>query len=421
MTQDNTPQQRTPQPITPSTAITAAEARRKRQSILLAIVCVLAGLAYGAYWMLVARFHVSTDNAYVQGNVVQITPQIAGTIVAIEADDTEQVEQGQMLVRLDPADARIALDQAEAQLAEATREVRAVFANNRALAAAVDSRLADLARAEAELARLTADLKRRKPLVEGGAVAGEVVQHLQTAVANARSAQLAASASVNEAREQLNKNQSLTQGTKPETHPRVLAAASKYREAWLASQRLGISAPVAGTVARRSAQLGQRVASGTPLMAIVPLDQLWVDANFKESQLADLRIGQPAVLTADVYGNGVEFKGTVAGLSAGTGAAFALLPAQNATGNWIKIVQRVPVRIVLDPQEITERPLRIGLSMDVSVDIRDQSGKAVTNTARNTPVASTNVFDDLDQAAFERVNAIVSANLGHPVTIRRPE
>ena len=409
-----------PTPVAP-----VAEARRRRQLIVLAIVCVLAGLAYGAYWMLVARFRVSTDNAYVHGNVVQITPQIAGTIVAIEANDTEQVEQGQLLVRLDPADARIALDQAEAQLADAAREVRAVFANNRALAATVESREAELAQTEAELARLSADLKRRKPLLAGGAVSGEQVQHLQTAVARARSAQLAASASLEEARAQLSRNQSLTQGSTPETHPRVLVAAARYREAWLASQRLGISAPVAGTVAQRSAQLGQRVASGTPLMAIVPLDQLWVDANFKESQLAELLIGQPALLTADAYGSGVEFKGTVAGLSAGTGAAFALLPAQNATGNWIKIVQRVPVRIVLDAQEIAERPLRIGLSMKVAVDIRDQSGTAVSkaahNTPHSTPVARTDVFDDLDQAAFERINAIVSANLGHAVSIRRLE
>ena len=419
------PQQSTPQQSTPPSATLATDARRKRQLIVLAIVCVLAGLAYGAYWMLVARFRVSTDNAYVHGNVVQITPQIAGTIVAIEANDTERVEQGQLLVRLDPADARIALDQAEAQLADAAREVRAVFANNRALAATVESRQAELAQTEAELARLSADLKRRKPLLAGGAVSGEQVQHLQTAVARARSAQLAASASLEEARAQLSRNQSLTQGSTPETHPRVLVAAARYREAWLASQRLGISAPVAGTVAQRSAQLGQRVASGTPLMAIVPLDQLWVDANFKESQLAELRIGQPALLTADAYGSGVEFKGTVAGLSAGTGAAFALLPAQNATGNWIKIVQRVPVRIVLDAQEIAERPLRIGLSMKVAVDIRDQSGTAVSkaahNTPHSTPVARTDVFDDLDQAAFERINAIVSANLGHAVSIRRLE
>jgi len=324
-----------------------------------------------------------------------------------------------MLVRLDPADARVALDQAEAQLAETVREVRVTFANNNALAATIDSRQADLTRSQAELARLTADLARREPLLDGGAVSREEVQHLQTAIANARSAQAAATAGLAEAREQLAKNQSLTEGTTPETHPRVLAAAGKYREAWLASKRLGIAAPVAGTVARRSAQVGQRVASGVPLMAIVPLDQLWVDANFKESQLETLRIGQPATLTADIYGHRTEFKGTVAGLGAGTGAAFSLLPAQNATGNWIKVVQRVPVRIQLDPQELAAHPLRVGLSMEVSVDVHDQSGKAVTEAARTAPVASTTVFDDLDKAADERVNAIVSANLGHPVNLKR--
>lgn len=395
------------------------ESRRKRQLVLLGIICLLAALAYGLYWMFVVRFKVDTDNAYVQGNVVQITPQIGGTIVAIEADDTDNVKLGQMLVRLDPADARVALDQAEAQLAEAVREVRVTFANNNALAATIDSRQADLTRSQAELARLTADLARREPLLDGGAVSREEVQHLQTAIANARSAQAAATAGLAEAREQLAKNQSLTEGTTPETHPRVLAAAGKYREAWLASKRLGIAAPVAGTIARRSAQVGQRVASGVPLMAIVPLDQLWVDANFKESQLETLRIGQPATLTADIYGHRTEFKGTVAGLGAGTGAAFSLLPAQNATGNWIKVVQRVPVRIQLDPQELAAHPLRVGLSMEVSVDVHDQSGKAVTEAARTAPVASTTVFDDLDKAADERVNAIVSANLGHPVNLKR--
>ena len=395
------------------------ENKRRRQLILLGVICLLAALAYGIYWLLIVRFKVDTDNAYVQGNVVQITPQIGGTIVAIEADDTDSVKLGQMLVRLDPVDARVALDQAEAKLAETVREVRATFANNSALAATIESRQADLSRTQGELARLTADLARREPLVDGGAVSKEEVQHLQTAIANARSTQAAATASLSEAHEQLNKNQTLTEGTTPETHPRVLAAAGKYREAWLASRRLGIAAPVAGTVARRSAQVGQRVASGVPLMAIVPLDQLWVDANFKESQLENLRIGQPASLTADIYGHRTEFKGTVAGLGAGTGSAFSLLPAQNATGNWIKVVQRIPVRILLDAQEVAAHPLRVGLSMEVSIDIHDQSGKAVTETVRTAPVASTHVFDDLDKAADQRVNAIVSANLGHPVNLKR--
>jgi len=403
----------------PPLTLETPKTKRKRHLILLGIVCLLVGLAYGLYWMLELRFKVDTDNAYVQGNVVQVTPQIGGTIVAIEADDTDSVKQGQMLVRLDPADAREALDQAEALLGETVREVRAIFANNNALAATIESCQADLARTEAELARLMADLVRREPLVDGGAVSREEVQHLQTAIAKARSAQTSARAKFNEAREQLAKNQSLTEGTTPESHPRVLAAASKYREAWLASKRMGIVAPVSGTIARRSVQVGQRVAAGVPLMAIVPLDQLWVDANFKESQLESLRIGQPATLSADAYGHRTEFKGTVAGLGAGTGAVFSLLPAQNATGNWIKVVQRVPVRILLDAQELAANPLRVGLSMEVTVDAHDRSGKAVTKSVRTVSVASTNIFDDLDKAADQRVNAIVSANLGHPVNLKR--
>lgn len=395
------------------------DAKRKRSLILLGLGCLLAGALYGAYWFLVARFEIETDNAYVQGNIVQITPQIGGTIVAIEADDTDKVKLGQMLIRLDPVDARVALDQAEAQLAQTVREVRSTFGANQALAAVIEARQADLSRTQAEVARLTADLGRREPLVDGGAVSREEVQHLRTAVANARSAQAAATAALAEARQQLARNETQTEGNTVETHPRVLAAAGKYREAWLAYKRLGITAPVAGTVARRSAQVGQRVASGTPLMAIVPLEQLWVDANFKESQLENLRIGQPAKLTADIYGHHTEFKGTVAGLGAGTGAAFSLLPAQNATGNWIKVVQRVPVRIQLDPAELAAHPLRVGLSMEVSVDVHDQSGKAVTEAGRNEPVARTPIFDDLDKAADERVNSIVSANLGHAVALKR--
>ena len=245
------------------------------------------------------------------------------------------------------------------------------------------------------------------------------MQHLQSAIAGARSAQAVAAASLAEARQQLSKNESLTDGTSVENHPRVLAAAAKYREAWLAIKRSDIAAPVSGAVARRSVQLGQRVASGVPLMAIVPLDQLWVDANFKESQLGSLRVGQPAALTADVYGQRMEYRGRIAGLGAGTGSAFSLLPAQNATGNWIKIVQRVPVRITLDAKEIAEHPLRVGLSMEVRVDVHDQSGTAVDAAEASVSAASTGIFDDLDAAADARVNAIVSANLGHKVQVKR--
>ena len=395
----------------------APDQKRRRKLILLTIACLLGALAYGLYWFFFARFHVDTDNAYVQGNVVQITSQVAGTVVAIDADDTDQVKAGQSLVRLDPVDARVALDQAAAQLAQTVREVRATYATNKTLAATVEARQADVARSETDSARWRADFGRRQGLVDGGAVSVEELQHLQTSIANARSAQAAASAGLAEAREQLAKNETMTEGTSVETHPRVLAAAAKYREAWLAFKRSDIAAPVAGTVARRSVQVGQRIASGVPMMAIVPLDQLWVDANFKESQLSSLRVGQSAVLTADVYGQRIEYHGQIAGLGAGTGSAFSLLPAQNATGNWIKIVQRVPVRIVLDAKELAEHPLRVGLSMEVRVDVHDQSGTAVTAARPN--VASTSIFSDLDQGADERVNAIVSANLGRKVALKR--
>ena len=395
------------------------EEKRKKRLILFGITCLLTLLGYGLYWLLVSRFKVDTDNAYVQGNVVQITPQVSGTVIAINADDTDNVKAGQLLVRLDPLDSRVALDQAEAQLAQAVREVRATYVTNHALAATVNARHADLARNEADLARLRADLVRREGLVESGAISVEELMHLQTTIANARSSQAAGLASLNEAREQLTKNEILTEGATVETHPRVLASAGKYREAWLAFKRSGIAAPVSGTVARRSVQVGQRVASGVTIMAIVPLDQLWVDANFKESQLENLRVGQPALLTADVYGRHTEYHGKVMGLGAGTGSAFSLLPAQNATGNWIKIVQRVPVRIVLDAKELGDHPLRVGLSMEVTVDVHDQSGKLVAEAGRSGPVAITSVFDDLDKAADERVNAIVSANLGHRVRLKR--
>ncbi len=396
--------------ISTTAAPLAPEQKRRRNLILLAIACLLAALGYGLYWFFFARFNIDTDNAYVQGNIVQITAQVAGTVVAIEADDTDQVGAGQPLVKLDPVDARVALDQAAAQLAQTVREVRAIYATNKALAATIATRQAEVARSETDSARWRADLERRQGLIDGGAVSGEELQHLQTAIANARSAQQAASASLNEAREQLNKNETMTEGTSVEAHPRVLAAAAKYREAWIASKRSAIVSPIAGTVARRSVQVGQRVASGAPLMAIVPLDALWVDANFKESQLADLRVGQPALLTADVYGQRTEYHGRVAGLGAGTGSAFSLLPAQNATGNWIKIVQRVPVRIHINAEELAKHPLRVGLSTVVNVDLHDQSGPVLAQQAPQKASFTTNVYDRQLAEADAMINQLIHDN-----------
>ena len=385
--------------------------RRKALSTLAAIV-VVAGAGWGAYEWLVASHYESTDNAYVQGNVIQITPQIAGTVMSIMADDTDFVKAGQPLVRLDPADARVALDQAEAALAQTVRQVRTLYLNNGSLAAQVALREADIVKARSDIARAEDDLQRRKALSGNGAVSKEELNHAETALSNAKSALSAAQAGVTAAKEQLASNQSLTEGTSVQQHPSVLAAAAKVREAYLATQRVDMPAPVDGYVARRTVQLGQRVAAGTPMMSVVPLNQVWVDANFKEVQLRSIRLGQPVKLTADVYGTKVEYTGKVAGLGVGTGAAFALLPAQNATGNWIKVVQRVPVRIALDGEQLKANPLRVGLSMDAQVDVSNKDGKMLATAPRPSALSQTHVYSALDQGADAEVQRIIAANLG---------
>ena len=413
-------------PAAPITAPTGNPARKKALTAVAAGV-VLAGLGWAAYEYLVANHYETTDNAYVQGNVIQITPQIGGTVMAILADDTDFVKAGQPLVKLDPADAKVALDQSEAALAQAVRQTRTLYANNGALAAQIQLRQADVVRAQTEVTRAqsdvvkaTDDLVRRQSLVGNGAVSAEELQHTQSQLNSARSA-LAANqanvsatqAAVTAAREQLTSNQAMTEGTTVENHPSVQAAAAKVREAWLATQRAALPAPVDGFVAKRTVQLGQRVAAGTPMMSIIPLKQVWVDANFKEVQLRRIRLGQPVTLTADLYGSKVEYTGTIAGMGAGTGAAFALLPAQNATGNWIKVVQRVPVRIVLNPEQLVANPLRVGLSMDVQVDVTKQDGKSLADASRPAVTAQTEVYAMGDLGADAEVRRVVSANLGH--------
>ncbi|HEY9104964.1 HlyD family efflux transporter periplasmic adaptor subunit [Chitinimonas sp.] len=372
---------------TPTTTPVQEQSNGKRKPLMLAVAGIFAtgAVAYGVYWYSHGRYYVETDNAYVQGNVVQVTPQAAGTIISIAADDTDFVQAGQPLVVLDSADSQLALETAQAQLGQTVREVRTLFANNGSLQAAVTLRETDLAKARD-------DLQRRQALAGTGAVAAEEIQHAKDAVKVA-DANLAA------AREQLAANKALIDHTTPKSHPNVQRAALKIKEAQLTLSRATVPAPVSGFIARRAAQPGQRVNIGAPLMAIVPLDQLWVDANFKESQLADMRIGQPVTLQADVYGSDVVYHGKVAGFAAGTGAAFSLLPAQNATGNWIKVVQRLPVRIALDPKEVTEHPLRVGLSMRAEVETHDRSGPLLATAKRATPVAETRVYDGLLKAA----------------------
>ena len=388
--------------------------KRKKALTALAAVVVVAGLGWSVYEYLVGSHYESTDNAYVQGNVIQITPQIGGTVMAIMADDTDFVKAGQPLVQLDPADAKVALEQAEAALAQAVRQVRALYANNGTLSAQITLRDADVARAKSDSARANEDLNRRQALTGNGAVSKEELDHAQTQLANSKSALAAAQAGVVAAREQLASNQSLTDGTSIEQHPSVLMAAAKVRETWLTTQRAAMPAPVDGYVAKRTVQLGQRVAAGTPMMSIIPLKQVWVDANFKEVQLRNIRIGQPVKLVADIYGKKVQYTGTVAGLGAGTGAAFSLLPAQNATGNWIKVVQRVPVRIALDAKQIEANPLRVGLSMDAEVDIRNRDGKALADAPRAVALAEVHTPTVASDGAEQDVKRVIAANMGRP-------
>lgn len=392
----------------------AGNPARKKALLTLTTVVVAAGLAWAAYEWLVASHYESTDNAYVQGNVIQITPQIGGTVMAILADDTDYVKAGAPLVKLDPTDTQVALDQARAALAQTVRQVRTLYANNASLSAQVAVREADMVKAQTEIARATDDLNRRQSLIQSGAISKEELSHVQTQLTNGKNALSSAQAGVAAAKQQLISNQTLTDGTAIDKHPSVQAAAVKLREAWLAAQRAALPAPVDGFVARRTVQLGQRVAAGTPLMAIVPLNQLWVDANFKEVQLRNIRIGQSVKLTADLYGKKIEYTGQVAGLGMGTGAAFALLPAQNATGNWIKVVQRVPVRVTLDAAQLAQNPLRVGLSMLATVDVSKQDGKMLADAPRAAALVQTKVYEALDTGAAEEVRKIIAANMGQP-------
>ena len=350
------------------------------------------------YWFVSARYDVSTDDAYVSGNVIQVTPQITGTVVAVRADDTDYVQAGQPLVSIDDVDTRLALDQAKATFSQTLREVRALYSNEGALVASVSLQ-------ETNLARLQEDLARRQKLAGTGAVSAEELKHARDAVQTAND-------QLNNVRKQLEGNRVLVDNTTLADHPRVKMAAARLREAYLAWRRTQVPAPVSGQVARRSVQVGQRTAPGTPLMAVVPLEQLWVDANFKEGQLSAMRIGQPATLTADLYGSSVTYHGKVVGLSAGTGSAFSLLPAQNATGNWIKVVQRLPVRIALDPAELKAHPLRIGLSMVVEVTVKDESGPQLSTGKQADTVAETVVFGDMDRDVDHLISELSVQNSG---------
>jgi len=359
---------------------------------------LLLGAAGAAWTMIGSADQQVTEDAYVDGNVVQLTPQIAGSVSQIGADNTDYVKAGQVLVQLNEVDARLALARAEAQLSKAVRQVRVEFANAAQFHANVTLRAADLARAEADLAR-------RRELSASGAVSGEDIHHAEDAVKTARAA-------LGVAEQQLASAGALIDQTSIGSHPEVQAAIAQLREAYIASVRTTLRAPVSGLVTKRNVQLGQRVNAGAALMSIVPPEQMWVNANFKESQLGAIRIGQPVVLTADVYGKSVHYSGRVIGQDAGTGSAFSLLPAQNASGNWIKVVQRVPIRIEFNPKELAEHPLKLGLSMHVAVDTHDRSGAVAMGSVTQRAAYSTDVFKHELEQADELVERIVAANGG---------
>ena len=376
----------------------ATNGKRRRALFLLAIVVLLAGIAWLAYYLLVARWHQDTDDAYVQGNIVTITPQVMGTVVGINAEDGMRVHTGQVLVQLDPNDAQVAYQQASANLAGTVRQVRGLYSS-------VNAAQSDIAARQVAVAQARADVARRSGLVGSGAVSSEELAH-------ARSQLQAAEAALSASRESLSRNRALVDATTVSSQPQVQAAAAQFRQAYLNLQRSAIVSPVSGYVAKRTVQLGQRVQPGTTLMTVVPLEQVWVEANFKETQLKKMRLGQPVELTADVYGDDVTYTGKLTSLGLGTGSAFSLLPAQNASGNWIKIVQRVPVRIELDKKQLASHPLRLGMSMSVDVGIRNQDGAVLPAAAAAKPLLSTEAYDKQLHDADAQIQEIIGENLG---------
>ncbi len=382
----------------PAPAENPKASKRRRILSILAIVFVTAGVI----WLLLQHFVLAlrekTDDAYVAGNQVVITSQIAGTVTAVGVTNTTHVEAGQVLLQLDPTDAATALARAEAELGRAVRQVR----QQQALSGQYD---AAIAQRRLELKRAEIDLKNRAPLVADKAIAGEEVRHAQDAVAIAR-------VSLDQALRQAAAAHALVDGASVQDNPVVLAARAQYRDAWVMARRNAIVAPVRGYVAQRNVQLGQRIAPGQPLMMVIPLDDLWIDANFKESQIANLRIGQSVTVRSDLYGSDAPFHGKVLGLAAGTGGAFSLLPAQNASGNWIKVVQRVPVKISLDKAELAAHPLRIGLSNTVTVDTHDRSGAVLASATEAPSIPSTDVFAADLAAAGTSADAVIARNLG---------
>ena len=383
------------------TTTTSTEQPGKRKAVLIAITAafVVAGAAWAAYYQLVLAKEEVTDNAYVGGNMVTLSAQVTGNVDAIRADETQMVKAGAPLITLNAIDADLALSQAQARLGNVVRQERERYANVAQYDAVIEQRRLALATAQGNLAR-------RAPLAADHTISGEDLVHAKQAVDDAKAALIVAQRQAESAK-------SGVAGVTLASHPAVLSATGDVLQAWLAVRRNAVVAPVSGYVAKRSVQLGTHVTPGTPLMSIVPLDQLWVDANFKESELRNIRVGQAASIETDLYGSKVVYHGKVLGMSAGTGSAFSLLPAQNATGNWIKVVQRVPVRITLDPKELAAHPLRIGLSTTVTVDTSHGEGATLDQPMVASTVYTTKALSQPVDEAEKMADAIIAQNLAH--------
>lgn len=370
--------------------------KRKTLLSLLAIVCIIAAIGYFVYWLLVLSHYQQTDDAYVSGNQVQIMPQVAGSVTKVWFDNTDYVKQGDILVSLDKTDAQQAYEKAMTGLATSVRQTRQAMINSKQY-------LANITLKKIALNQAQADLQRRIPLGKSQLIGREDLQHARDAVTSAQAA-------LDVATQQYNANQAMLLNTSLENQPAVQQSATALRDAWLALQRTDIRSPINGYVSQRSVQVGSQISTSSALMAVVPDRQLWIDANFKETQLADVRIGQPAKIVSDIYGDDVVYHGKVVGLDMGTGSAFSLLPAQNATGNWIKVVQRLPVRVSIDPQDLAKHPLRIGLSTLVTVDTSDKQGAVLATSVRTTPAYQSNALELSLAPVNQVIAAIIHAN-----------
>ena len=397
------PSNASPQPAPP-----AKKSRRGPLLKILAVIVVLGIIAWAIWYFLDGRWYENTDDAYVGGNVVQITPQVPGTVVTVGSEDGDRVHAGDMLVTLDNANAEVALEEAKANLASTVRKVRGLFSD-------VAGSQASVAARQVAVQRARQDFNRRRSLAKSGAISAEELSHARDELTSAESA-------LTTSQQQYQTSKVLVDATVVSSQPQVKMAAAQLRAAYLDDIRTTIVSPVDGYVAKRSVQLGQRVSPGVALMAVVPLNQVWVDANFKETQLTQMRIGQPVTLTSDVFGGDVTYKGEVRSLGVGTGSAFSLLPAQNATGNWIKIVQRIPVRIEFnDAKQLRDHPLRIGMSLAVDVNLHNQKGLMLAQKPVGKPFLTTDVYQKRLAEADGLITQIINDNMAGSGTDAKPK